>query len=72
MSVTLNHTQRKPNWGFNIGAGNTVGETQWIAKYARRKDDGMKERYWEGLRRVIEGMYSIQKDHALTLQAAVE
>ena len=60
------YTRRTPNWGFPIGQGNTVGETQWLAKYARRKEDGTKERYWEGLRRVIEGMYSIQKDHALT------
>jgi ribonucleoside-triphosphate reductase len=60
-----NYKSRKPNWGFNIGAGNTLGEHSWLTKYARRKDDGTKERYWEGLRRVIEGMYSIQKDHAL-------
>lgn len=56
---------KKPKWGFPIGAGNTLGEHSWITKYARRKPDGTKERYWEGLRRVIEGMYSIQKDHAL-------
>lgn len=60
-----NYKSRIPNWGFNIGAGNTLGEHSWITKYARKKDDGTKERYWEGLRRVIEGMYSIQKDHAL-------
>lgn len=54
-----------PDWGFPIGGGNTLGEYAWITKYSRLKADGTKERFWEGLRRVIEGMYSIQKDHAL-------
>jgi ribonucleoside-triphosphate reductase (thioredoxin) len=54
-----------PKWGFPIGAGNTLGEHSWITKYARRKEDGTRERFWEGLARVINGMYSIQKDHAL-------
>lgn len=55
----------EPDWGFKIGGGNTLGEYAWITKYSRLKADGTKERFWEGLRRVIEGMYSIQKDHAL-------
>jgi adenosylcobalamin-dependent ribonucleoside-triphosphate reductase len=55
----------EPDWGFPIGDGNTLGEYAWITKYSRLKADGTKERFWEGLRRVIEGMYSIQKDHAL-------
>ncbi len=56
---------RSPAWGFPAGAGNTLGEHSWLTKYSRRKVDGTRERFWEGLRRVIEGMYSIQKDHAL-------
>lgn len=56
---------RNPAFGFPIGGGNTLGEHSWITKYARRKDDGTRERFWEGLARVINGMYSIQKDHAL-------
>lgn len=59
-----NYKDRVPKWGFPIGGGNTLGEHSWLTKYARRKADGGRERYWEGLRRVIEGMYSIQKDHA--------
>ena len=55
---------RSPAWGFPMGAGNTLGEHSWVTKYSRLKADGAKERFWEGLRRVIEGMYSIQKDHA--------
>lgn len=59
------YRDRRPEWGFPAGAGNTLGELSWITKYARQKDDGTRERFWEGLRRAIEGMYSIQKDHAL-------
>lgn len=61
-----NHNYRnlRPDFGFPMGQGNTLGEHSWITKYARRKEDGTRERFWEGLRRVIEGMYSIQKDHA--------
>jgi ribonucleotide reductase alpha subunit len=57
--------QHSPDWGMPMGAGNMVGEYMWINQYARRKPDGTKEQFWEGLRRVIEGMYSIQKEHAL-------
>lgn len=64
-SFIENYKTRKPKWGFNIGAGNTLGEHSWITKYARRNEDGTRERYWEGLRRVINGTYSIQKNHAL-------
>jgi ribonucleoside-triphosphate reductase (thioredoxin) len=60
-----NYRGRNPDFGFPIGGGNTLGEHSWITKYARRKDDSTRERFWEGLARVISGMYSIQKDHAL-------
>ncbi len=52
-------------WGFPIGGGNSLGEITWLTKYSRRKADGSKERFWEGCRRVIEGMYSIQKEQCL-------
>lgn len=58
------YRRRSPKWGFNIGAGNTLGEQSWISKYARRKPDGTRERFYEGLERVINGVYSIQRDHA--------
>lgn len=54
----------QPKWGFPIGSGNTLGEQSWISKYSRKKPDGTRERFHEGLRRVIEGEFSIQKDHA--------
>jgi len=56
---------RKVAWGFPVGGNATLGELNWLTKYSARKLDGSKERYWEGLRRVIEGMYSIQKDYAI-------
>ncbi len=59
------YKDRIPRWGFPMGAGNTLGEYNWLTKYSRKKVDGTKERYWEGCRRLIEGEYSIQKDHAV-------
>lgn len=59
------YASQTPAWGFDMGAGNYLGEWAWYTKYSRVKADGTKERFYEGLRRVIEGMYSIQKDHAL-------
>ena len=59
------YTERKPNWGFDIGAGNTLGELTFITKYSRRKEDGTKERWYETCRRVIDGYYSILKDHCI-------
>lgn len=55
---------RSVAWGFPVGGNVTLGEINWLTKYSAVKLDGTKERYWEGLRRVIEGMYSIQKEHA--------
>lgn len=57
-----------PNWGYPMGGGNTLGEHCWVTKYSRLKENGAKERFYEGLRRVIEGMYSIQKDHTRRLR----
>jgi len=50
-------------WGFDIGGGNSLGELTYITKYSRRKEDGTKERWHESCRRVIEGTWSILKDH---------
>jgi ribonucleoside-triphosphate reductase (thioredoxin) len=59
------YANQTPSWGFDMGGYNTLGEWAWYTKYSRVKADGTKERFFEGLRRVIEGMFSIQKDHAL-------
>lgn len=71
LSFRLNSTfleayeDRTPEWGFPIGGGNTLGELTFLVKYARRKEDGTKERWHETCERVIEGMYSILKDHCV-------
>jgi ribonucleotide reductase alpha subunit len=57
------YAERQPPFGFPIGGGNTMGEITWYTKYARVKDDGTKERWYEGCRRVVEGVYSILKKH---------
>jgi ribonucleotide reductase alpha subunit len=57
------YKDREIPWGFPIGGGNSLGELTFISKYSRKKEDGTKERWHECCRRVIEGMYSILKDH---------
>ena len=59
------YANQTPSWGFDMGGQNTLGEWAWFTKYSRVKADGTKERFYEGLRRVIEGMFSIQKEHAI-------
>lgn len=53
-------------WGFNIGGDNSLGELTWVTKYARKMarpgEDGPLERWYQGCRRIVEGMYSLQKD----------
>lgn len=58
------YEDREVDWGFGIGAGNFLGEVTFYTKYSRKKEDGSKERWYECVRRCIEGMYSIQKDFA--------
>lgn len=56
------YAKKKVNWGFPIDEKLTLGELTYISKYSRMKDDGSKEKWHETCRRVIEGMFSIQKD----------
>lgn len=51
-------------FGFRDAGGNSLGEITFIRTYSRIKDDGTKERWNEVCERVINGMYSIQKDWA--------
>lgn len=60
------YADRKVPWGYADAAGNALGEITFLRTYSRLKPDGTKERWHETCRRVIEGMYSIQKDHAKT------
>lgn len=58
------YESKTPPFGFPDAAGNTLGELTFVRTYSRLKEDGTKERWHEVCRRVIEGMYSIQKDWA--------
>ena len=51
-------------FGFKDAASNSLGEITFIRTYSRMKEDGSKERWHEVCKRVIEGMYSVQKNHA--------
>lgn len=51
-------------WGYTDAAGNSVGEITFLRTYSRLKQDGTKETWVEVCERVINGMYSLQKDHA--------
>ena len=53
-----------PPFGFSDAGSNSLGEVTFIRTYSRMKEDGTKERWYEVCKRVIEGMYSVQKNHA--------
>ena len=54
---------KKVPWGYQDAAGNSVGEITFLRTYSRLKEDGTKETWVDVCQRVIEGMYSLQKDH---------
>ncbi len=58
------YSNREVVLGWQDAGGNSLGELILIDKYSRLKPDGTKERWYEVCRRVIEGMYSIQKEWA--------
>ena len=58
-----NYRGKSPVWGFTDAGGNSVGELTFVRTYSRKKEDGSKETWDEVCERVINGMYSIQKDH---------
>jgi len=54
---------KKVPWGYTDAGGNAVGEITFLRTYSRLKEDGTKETWAEVCERVINGMYSLQKDH---------
>jgi len=48
----------RPNFGFN-----GLGELTYMRTYSRVKEDGTNEKWYETVRRVVEGCYTIQKNH---------
>ena len=57
------YKDKKVPWGYTDAGGNSVGEITFMRTYSRLREDGSKETWADVCRRVIEGMYSIQKDH---------
>lgn len=47
---------KQPDWG-------PIGYVTYKRTYSRIKENGLTEEFWETLRRVVEGVYSIQKGH---------
>ena len=60
------YRDKKAPFGFRDAAGNSVGEITFLRTYSRKKEDGTKETWVDVCQRVIEGMYSLQKDHCKT------
>ena len=58
------YREKKVPWGYQDAAGNSVGEITFLRTYSRLKADGTKETWVDVCERVINGMYSLQKDHA--------
>lgn len=56
------YRSRKPPFGFQDAIGTSLGEITFLRTYSRVKEDGSKETWVDCCERVINGMYSIQKD----------
>ena len=57
------YRDKKPPFGYRDAGGNSVGEITFLRTYSRIKEDGTKETWTDVCQRVINGMYSLQKDH---------
>ena len=57
------YKEKKAPFGYTDSAGNSVGEITFLRTYSRLKENGHKETWVDVCERVINGMYSIQKDH---------
>jgi adenosylcobalamin-dependent ribonucleoside-triphosphate reductase len=51
------YKRKKPPFGFN-----GLGELVYMRTYSRIKENGKNERWWETIKRVVEGTYSMQKN----------
>lgn len=60
------YKDKKAPFGYTDAAGNSVGEITFLRTYSRKKDDGTKETWVDVCERVINGMYSLQKEHCKT------
>ena len=56
------YSKKKAPFGFN-----GLGELVYLRTYSRLKPDGTNEKWFETIRRVVEGTYAIQKDQIESL-----
>ena len=52
------YKSKDPKFGFN-----GLGELVYLRTYSRLKSDSTNEKWYETIRRVVEGTYTIQKEH---------
>lgn len=64
-SFVETYKDKRPPFGFTDAAGTSLGEITFARTYSHKKDDGTKEQWYEVVRRVVEGTYSLQKDYCL-------
>ena len=57
----LQYKELKPDFGFN-----GLGQLTYYRTYSRLKEDGTNEQWYETVRRVVEGAYTLQKQHILS------
>lgn len=57
------YRDRIPPFGYRDAGGNSLGEITFLRTYSRLKEDGSKETWTDVCERVINGMFSIQKEH---------
>lgn len=57
---------KTPPFGYRDVGGNSLGEITFLRTYSRVKEDGTKESWVDVCERVVNGMYSLQKDHCST------
>lgn len=58
------YRDREVPWGFVDAAGTPVSEIVFLRTYSRVREDGSKETWVDVCERVINGMFSLQKDYA--------
>lgn len=60
------YKEKKSPFGYKDAAGNSLGEITFLRTYSRLKEDGTKETWVDVCERVVNGMYSLQKEHCKT------
>lgn len=63
-AFVASYVDRPVPWGYRDAAGTALGEIVFLRTYSRLKLDGSKETWTDVCRRVTEGTFTIQKDHA--------